>query len=193
MINFPYKIRCLCPRPETTYKQFHTHSLVIVNLRQFKQCRSQIVPYSKGTLKAEGIGPSPITPLLCNSNLCDSVVTLSTAEEPACIRLSADRAVLNADGQDLAFVTIEIVDKNGNVCPNAEIPLTASLASSDISAAILAFGNANLQDCDPYYDLTHKTWKGRAMLVVKAGKQPSDITLKVASESQEASIVITTK
>ena len=151
------------------------------------------VPYSKGTLKAEGIGPSPITPLLCNSNLCDSVVTLSTAEEPACIRLSADRAVLNADGQDLAFVTIEIVDKNGNVCPNAEIPLTASLASSDISAAILAFGNANLQDCDPYYNLTHKTWKGRAMLVVKAGMQPSDITLKVASESQEASIVISTK
>ncbi|MCF0179903.1 MAG: glycoside hydrolase family 2 protein, partial [Bacteroidales bacterium] len=57
------------------------------------------VPYKPGILKAEGVGPAPITPLLCNSALCDSVATLSTAGKPFTIRLTPDRNKLKADCQ----------------------------------------------------------------------------------------------
>ena len=45
--------------------------------------------------------------------------TIHTAGEPAQIRLTPDRATLHADGRDLSFVTVEILDKDGNLCPNA--------------------------------------------------------------------------
>ena len=42
-----------------------------------------------------------------------------TAGKPSRIELSADRKVLSADGEDLAFVTVKVVDKDGNLCPDA--------------------------------------------------------------------------
>ena len=45
--------------------------------------------------------------------------TIRTAGRPAQLRLSADRNVITADGRDLSFVTVEVTDKDGNVCPNA--------------------------------------------------------------------------
>ena len=156
------------------------------------------VPYTPGTLKAVGEGASPITPLLCNSALCDSVVALSTAGDPTTIRLSADRTELKADGQDLVYVTIEAVDAEGRVCPNAEIDLTASLSfdkeqSETEGPKIIALGNANLQDCDPYHDLTHKTWKGRALLVVKAGKSAGLVNLQIEFQNSFATLEILQK
>lgn len=42
-----------------------------------------------------------------------------TAGKPAQLRLTADRNVITADGHDLSFVTVEVLDKDGNLCPNA--------------------------------------------------------------------------
>ena len=82
---------------------------------------------------------------------------------------------------------MEVIDKDGNVCPNAEIALNAAISIAESYKAsslpsIIAFGNANLQDCDPYHDLSHKTWKGRALLVVKAGKEATKATVKINAE-----------
>lgn len=45
---------------------------------------------------------------------------IRTAGEPKKIRLTPDRNTLNADGKDLSFVTVEIVDAEGNLCPLAD-------------------------------------------------------------------------
>ena len=45
---------------------------------------------------------------------------IRTAGTPAQIRLTPDRSNLYADGRDLSFVTVEILDKDGNLCPNAD-------------------------------------------------------------------------
>ena len=45
---------------------------------------------------------------------------IHTAGEPAQIRLTPDRRRINTDGTDLSFVTVEVLDKDGNLCPNAE-------------------------------------------------------------------------
>ena len=72
---------------------------------------------------------------------------------------------LQADGQDLAFITIELTDGNGIVNLIANNELTASVSGS---ATLIGFGNADIKDCDRYTDCTHKAWKGRALLVVRS-------------------------
>lgn len=45
---------------------------------------------------------------------------MHTAGKPHHIELSTDRQTIKADGKDLSFVTVRIVDKDGNLCPNAQ-------------------------------------------------------------------------
>ena len=44
---------------------------------------------------------------------------IRTAGKPAGIKLSADRPIIAGDGKDLSYVTVSIVDKDGNLCPEA--------------------------------------------------------------------------
>jgi len=48
--------------------------------------------------------------------------SIRTAEKPYQIKLEADRNTLEANGEDLSFVTVSVVDKNGNPCPTATQP-----------------------------------------------------------------------
>ncbi|MFO7956232.1 MAG: DUF4982 domain-containing protein, partial [Candidatus Brocadiia bacterium] len=69
-----------------------------------------IVPYEPGTLEAVGYrGGREV-----------AVHTLRTATEPARLRLTPDRGRIAADGYDLSFVTVEVLDDTGMPHPNAE-------------------------------------------------------------------------
>ena len=124
--------------------------LKLVNNQQTEYKAVFSVPYEPGTLRAEAGGKS---------------VSLSTAGEPAHLRLTADRTTLKADGQDLAFITVELTDANGTLNPLAANELTATVNGP---ATLIGFGNADIKDCDRYTDNTHKAWKGRALLVVRS-------------------------
>jgi beta-galactosidase len=88
------------------------------------------INYEPGELKAIG---------LQNGKAVDSVV-LKTVGKPAGIRLVADRKNIHANPNDLAYVTAEIIDANGNVVPNAELLLHFSVSGN---GKIIATGNAN--------------------------------------------------
>jgi len=133
------------------------------------------LPYQAGTLRAEAGGQQ---------------VRLTTAGAPAAIRLTADRTRLTADGQDLAFVTAEVVDGKGNVVPTADNPLTFSVAGA---GSLLAAGNADIKDEDPYFDATHRAWKGRALCVIRSASKQGTIRLTVTSPTlPKATLVIKT-
>ena len=119
------------------------------------------LPYQPGTLRAEG---------------GEEKVSLKTAGEAKTIRLTADRTTLKADGQDLAFITVELTDGNGIVNLTANNELTASVSGS---ATLIGFGNADIKDCDRYTDSTHKAWKGRALLVVRSTGKKGKATITV--------------
>ena len=127
------------------------------------------LPYQPGILRAEGIADGQVK----------ETVTLQTAGEAKTIRLTADHTKLKADGQDLAFITIELLDANGVVNPTADNLLTASVKGP---ATIIAFGNADIKDCDPYTDSTHKAWKGRALLVVRSTGKKGKVTVTVQGD-----------
>lgn len=127
------------------------------------------VPYQKGTLKAEG---------LLDGAVKESKVLVS-ASEPAAIRLIPENKEMKANGEDLAFVQVEVVDKDGNLCPNASIPLQAIVTGQGTLAAM---GNADIKDTDSYVDDTHKTWKGRALIVVRSTHKKGTARLAVKAQ-----------
>ena len=124
------------------------------------------LPYQPGKLRAEA---------------GDESVTLQTAGEAKTIRLTADHTRLKADGQDLAFITVEMQDDNGNLNSIADNLLTATVKGP---AQIVAFGNADIKDCDPLYDSTHKTWHGRALLIIRNTGKKGKVTVTVHDNSQ---------
>ena len=85
---------------------------------------------------------------------------------------------MKADGQSLLFVTIEVVDKEGRVVPEAQQPLDVKVNGS---GTLLAVGNANPRDNDPYYDAKHSTWNGRALAVVRSNGKRGAATISVTS------------
>ena len=133
------------------------------------------VPYKAGTLRAEADGKS---------------VTLKTAGEPARLRLTPDRNVMTADGQSLTFVTIEVVDEQGTPVPEAAISCEAIVKGA---GNLLAFASADLKDTEPYTSPRVKTWKGRALLVVRSTQKKGSVNVTIKSSLPTASLSLKSK
>ena len=133
------------------------------------------VPYEPGILRVEADGKS---------------MTLCTAGEPAALRLTSDKTMLNHDGQDLAFVTIEVIDRDGNICPDAAIPCEAFVKGQ---GKLLAFASADLKDREPYTSPKVTTWKGRALLVVRSTEKKGKAQISIKSNLPTASTIIKMK
>ena len=140
---------------------------------QFKAVFS--IPYEVGVLRAEADGKS---------------VTLATAGEPARLRLTADRNVIAAGGQDLAYITVEVVDKDGRVCPDAAIPCEAVVKGQ---GQLVAFASADLKDREPKTSSRVTTWKGRALLVVRSSKTKGKAQINIKSSLPTATLTIISK
>jgi beta-galactosidase len=103
---------------------------------------------------------------------------LRTAGKAVRLKLTADHTTIQANGQDLSFVTVEITDENGNIQPNANNELVFSMKGAGVIAGV---DNANLKDTDPYVSNKRTAWKGRALVVIKSTHQPGNIELKASS------------
>jgi beta-galactosidase len=142
------------------------------------------IPYAPGTLRAE-----VTTPLPHREGLGVGLVGLSTAGDPARLRLTPDRRVITADGQDLCFITVEAVDSEGRVCPDAAIPCEAIVKGQ---GSLIAFASADLKDREPYTSPRVTTWKGRALLVVRSTMKRGRAQVSIKSSLPTASLTIQT-
>jgi beta-galactosidase len=104
---------------------------------------------------------------------------ITTAGEPAAIRLTADRSKLSADGQDLSFVTVEILDKDGNVVPAANNLVNFEL---DGQASIAGVDNGNPVSHEPFQAYYRKAFNGKCLAIVKAPYEKGSTLLKATSE-----------
>ena len=126
------------------------------------------LPYQPGRLRAETTAGETV---------------LRTAGAPAAIRLTADRTEMAADGQSLSFIAVEVVDGDGLVVPTADARLTFALQGP---AELLAAGNADIKDDDPYFDTSHRAFQGRALAVVRSGRRGGKVTLTVSADGLSA-------
>ena len=84
--------------------------------------------------------------------------------------------LLNADGTDLAFVTVSLLDKDGNECPLADDELTFEVTGAGTFKAAC---NGDATSLEPFTQPQMKLFSGKLVVVVQSKKQKGDITLKV--------------
>jgi beta-galactosidase len=90
----------------------------------------------------------------------------------------------------LAFITLQVVDKEGHVCPQADIQCEAMVKGA---GELLSFASADLKDREPYTSPRVKTWKGRALLVIRSSQKNGAVKLSVKSTLPTASLTIKTE
>lgn len=133
------------------------------------------LPYQPGTLKAVSVDAN-------GKEMAES--TLRTSSEPATIRLTPDRKLINADGQDLAFINIDVLDKDGNIVSDADIPLTVNVKGR---ATLLAAASANLKDLEPKTSPKVTTYKGKAIIVVRSGRKAGKAVISASMPKENGS------
>lgn len=139
------------------------------------------VPYAAGDLKAVGYTGKKIV----------NTSELQTASEPAQIQLIADRTQINADGEDLSYITVALLDANGVRNPKAENEIHFTINGPGTIAGV---GNANPVSLESYQLPQRKAWKGRCLVIVKSNNQSGPITLTATVDGlKPASIIIHSK
>lgn len=136
------------------------------------------VPYRPGTLKA----------VVVNEGKEGKSVMLETTCKPMALRLVADRSVIEAGGQDLSYILIEQVDKDGHIVYSSGQKI--KLTSKGDSGSIIASGTACPNDMSSFQSLTPVLFNGRAMVVVRSGKKNGELNIGVAAEGLKGDSII---
>ncbi|NLI35531.1 MAG: glycoside hydrolase family 2 protein [Bacteroidales bacterium] len=90
--------------------------------------------------------------------------SIKTASAPAAIRLVPDKKVVRSDGTDLCFVTVEIIDKDGNLCPNADNLVQFRVNDK---AFIAGVDNGNEISLERFKDNKRKAFYGKCLVVLQ--------------------------
>ena len=104
--------------------------------------------------------------------------TIRTAGAPHHIQLTPNRKVIKANGRSLSFVAVEVVDKDGNLCPWAENKVLFSLTGD---AKIAGVDNGSPFSLERFQANERRAFFGKCLVVLQAGKMPSTIQLTAKS------------
>lgn len=106
--------------------------------------------------------------------------TVRTVGEPAALRASADRATIVGNGLDLSFITVEVVEENGDVVPRANNTIKFSV---DGPGEIVATDNGDPIDFTPFPSATRDAYSGLALGIFRAKSSNGGIVeVTVSSE-----------
>jgi len=130
------------------------------------------VPYEPGVLKAVGKKGG--------QTIVDEV---RTAGEPARLIVRPDRKRIAADGEDLSFVEVRIVDKDGNLCPNADNQITFGLEGPGTIAGV---DNGDPTNHEPFKATKHKAFHGLCLAVIQAARTPGEIRLSATAQGLQS-------
>ena len=84
--------------------------------------------------------------------------------------------LLNADGNDLAFITVSLLDKDGNECPLADDELTFEVTGAGTFKAAC---NGDATSLEPFTQPHMRLFSGKLVIVVQSKAQKGDIILTV--------------
>ena len=139
------------------------------------------VNYSPGELKAVGVESGKET----------KSVLLRTTGAPATIRLTPDRLQLANSRNDLSYIRIELTDEEGQTVPDADCRIRLSVSGP---GEIAASGNASATDMESFRSLTPKTFRGKALAIIRPTGQLGKIRFNVTAEGlPETSVEINTQ
>jgi len=137
------------------------------------------VPYQPGVLKAVG-----------RKNGKQIIQEIHTTGAPAEIHLSTDTMKVLATGSDVAVINVTVTDSQGNIVPTASNSIKYTITGN---GKLLGLDNGDLRDLTLFQSNERKVYKGKAQLVVQAGRQAGTITVTAHADGiKDASITINT-
>ncbi|MFN3649376.1 MAG: glycoside hydrolase family 2 TIM barrel-domain containing protein [Armatimonadota bacterium] len=127
------------------------------------------VPYAPGELRAVAMRQGqPIAEL-----------TFRTAGPPAKLRLKADRTSIRRDRRDLAFVTVEVLDSEGELVPDAVVPVELRLRGP---GRLAGAGSANPRDVRSFQQPRARTFHGKCLAVIQPTGTAGALLLRAEAE-----------
>ena len=117
--------------------------------------------------------------------------TVRTAGKASAIRLTPDRDVLKADGEDLCYLNVSLVDKDGN-----PVPADSRLVKVKVSGAgsFKAIANGDPTCLEPFQQPQMHLFSGQLTVLVQSSEEPGDITVEVSGKGvKKATMTIKTE
>jgi len=134
------------------------------------------VPYAAGELKAVGLKDGKTV----------ATKTLRTAGPATKLRLVADRAAIRADRNDLAYVTVEILDAAGNLLPDAANLVRFTLNGPGELAAV-GSGAPNVPES--FRQPRHTAFHGRCLAILRPQGPTGKLVLHAEADGLSAAEV----
>jgi beta-galactosidase len=134
------------------------------------------IPFEPGTLKA--IGKSNGKTILTKE--------ITTADEPYKITLEADREKISADGTDLSFVTVTVLDKNNNIVPYANNLINFELSGE---GKIIGVDNGCQTNHQSLKEKYINAFNGKCLVVIQSSDKSGQIKLEATSDKLKGSII----
>jgi beta-galactosidase len=140
------------------------------------------VPYEPGELKVVAFDDA-------GKPVMEQII--ETTSGPAAIELTADRSALKADGDDLSFVTVRIVDSEGRSVPTADNLIEFELAGQ---GELIAVDNGDATSLESFQGNRRKAFSGMCLAIVRSVlDERGKVTLIATSpDLKSAEIVIKT-
>lgn len=117
--------------------------------------------------------------------------TVRTAGKATAVKLAADRKVLTADGEDLCFVNVSVVDENGNPVPDDNRLIKVKVKGA---GSFKAIANGDPTCLEPFHEPQMHLFSGQLTVLVQSGKTPGEITVEVSGKGvKKATITVMTE
>ena len=111
---------------------------------------------------------------------------IHTAGTPHKIRLTPDRNIITADGKDLSFITVEVLDKDNNLCPLSENLINFEVKGN---AFIAGVDNGCQTSMERFKDNKRKAFNGKCLVVLQNNGEKGTATLTANSNGLESSTI----
>lgn len=138
------------------------------------------VAYAAGTLVANGYDAS--------GNLIAQDIQY-TAGTPAKLALSSDKTAVAVASDDLVYITCDVLDKNGTLCPNADNSVTFTV----VGGTIIGTDNGHGANVEKLSGSTHSAFSGKCLCVVKHDGASGAMKITATANGLTAGIISVTK
>ena len=112
---------------------------------------------------------------------------IRTAGKPHHIELVADRQQIAADGRDLSFITVKVVDKDGNLCPDAQHSIKYTVKGAGFYRA---GANGDPVSLELFHQPQMKVFNGMMTAVVQNNGKPGEITLTASGRGLKSAKIV---
>ena len=141
------------------------------------------VPYEDGKITAEAWDAEGHE---IDLSTVEGRTSVETTGEEAKLDASADREEIAADGADLAYITVDITDKDGNIVPDADNNVKFTVEGD---GKLIGVDNGKQDDHQSYQDNNRDAFSGSLVAIVQSTKTAGEFTVTASADRLESAAV----